>query len=252
MTDLLSQLHELTRTLGTPAFDAVVIGEGNTSTRIDAESFWIKASGRQMSAITPGDFVAVRFAPILALIDQPDMPLAEQKAVMRAALTDPAMPLPSVEVTFHAMLLSECAVNWIGHTHPTAVNGILCSTRAESFAKNRLFPDEVVMCGPESVFVPYIDPGTPLCRAIQDGVRAYTAQYETHPQVIHLANHGMIALGSTPAEIVNITAMTIKAARIFQGACSVGEPVFMRRADILHIARRPDEIYRRRQFVQGG
>ncbi|MFN8560727.1 MAG: hypothetical protein U0703_03640 [Anaerolineae bacterium] len=59
----------------------------------------------------------------------------------------------------------------IGHTHPLAVNAILCSDRAEQFATNRMFPDEAVLCGPRSVLVPYVDPGLPLSLAIRDRVR---------------------------------------------------------------------------------
>jgi hypothetical protein len=50
--------------------------------------------------------------------------------------------------------------------------------------------------------------------------------------------------------VLNITAMAVKAAEIFVGVCAVGEPVFMSKQDIDHIYRRPDEIYRRSQFVQ--
>jgi hypothetical protein len=67
--------------------------------------------------------------------------------------------------------------------------------------------------------------------------------------VILLGNHGLIVLAQTHTEAINITAMAVKAAMIFAGACAIGEPVFMSRADILHIYRRPDEIYRRRQFL---
>jgi rhamnose utilization protein RhaD (predicted bifunctional aldolase and dehydrogenase) len=249
---MLTPLLELTRSLGQPERDYVIIGEGNTSCRIDADSFWIKASGQQMHGIEQDGFVAVRFEPILAMLEQSPGDLAAQKAVMQAAKVKADVPgLPSVEVTFHAMLLAECNVAYIGHTHPVAVNRILCSTRAREFAAHRLFPDEAVLCGPESVFVPYCDPGLPLALAIRDGARSYMAEWGEAPKVILLANHGLIALGQTPSEILNVTAMCVKAAHIFAGACAVGEPVFMSREDVLHIYRRPDEIYRRKQFVEG-
>lgn len=247
----LAPLLEMTRTIGQPHIDYVIIGEGNTSCRIDADSFWIKASGQQMHNITESGFVAVRFEPILAMLDQPAADLAAQKAIMQAAKVDTTtVVIPSVEVTFHAMLLHECQVAYIGHTHATAVNQIMCSSRAREFAANRLFPDDAVLCGPESVYVPYVDPGLPLALAIRDGVRKYMGEWGEAPKVILLANHGVIALGNTPQEILNITAMTVKAARIFQGACSMGKPVFLSRQDVLHIVRRPDEIYRRNLFVE--
>lgn len=246
-----SSLVEMTRVLGQPQMNYVIIGEGNTSTRADDNSFWIKASGQQMFNIQPDGFVQVYFDPILAMLDEPPGDLAAQKSVMQAAKVDTASPLmPSVEVGFHAMLLHECGVAYIGHTHPNEVNRIMCSTRAQDFAANRLFPDECVLCGPVSILVPYIDPGLPLATAMRQQVRRYMETWGDPPKVILLANHGLITLGQTPSEVLNITAMCVKAAAIFAGACAVGEPVFMAREDILHICRRPDEIYRRRQFIE--
>jgi hypothetical protein len=46
--------------------------------------------------------------------------------------------------------------------------------------------------------------------------------------------------------------MCVKAAMIFAGACADGEPVFLSQADIMHIYKRPDEIYRRKRFVEAG
>jgi rhamnose utilization protein RhaD (predicted bifunctional aldolase and dehydrogenase) len=244
---VIDQLLELTRALGQPHLNYVVIGEGNTSCRID-DVFYIKASGQQMGSITQNGFVGMRLAPVLALLDQDDP--AQTPRMIEDAKVDSVSPLkPSVEVTFHAMLLAECGVRWIAHTHPVAVNRLLCSTRAEQFAHNRLFPDEAVLCGPESVFVPYADPGLPLARAIRTQTHRYMDKWGEAPKVILLANHGLIALGQTATDALNITAMCVKAAEIFAGACMVGEPVFMSQADILHIIRRPDEIYRRSLFV---
>lgn len=148
------------------------------------------------------------------------------------------------------MLLWECGVRYIGHTHPVAVNRLLCSAHAETFAKRRIFPDEVVLCGPESAFVPYVDPGLPLAFAIRDAVRDYMARYDEAPKVILLANHGMIALGQSSTEVLNITAMCVKAAEILWGALATGEVRFMSEADVMHIYKRPDEIYRRKLFVE--
>lgn len=244
-------LVEMTRFLGQPHLNYVIIGEGNTSQRIDSDTFWIKASGQQMQTIHADGFVAMHFAPVLSLLDNPPSSTQIIQDAMNAARADSESPLrPSVEVTFHAMLLHECGAQVIAHTHATAVNRILCSSRAEEFAQHRLFPDEVVLCGPQSVFVPYADPGLPLALAMRVQVRRYMANFGEAPRVILLANHGLIALGQTHTEALNITAMAVKAADIFAGACAVGKPVFMSQADIMHIYKRPDEIYRRRQFVQ--
>lgn len=248
-TTSIEALVEMTRTLGQPQMNYVIIGEGNTSHRVSSERFWIKASGRGMNSIDENGFVEVNFAPILELLDTP-LTGDALSAAMLAAKTDASVPQrPSVEVTFHAALLHGCDVNYIGHTHPVAVNSIMCSNRAEQFAFNRMFPDEAVLCGPKSVLVPYVDPGLPLALAIRAGAKEYMDEFGEAPKVILLQNHGLIALGQTPTEVLNITAMCVKAASIFAGACAVGEPVFMSQADIMHIYRRPDEIYRRKLFV---
>ena len=250
MTDeSLNTILEMTRTLGHPALNYVIVGEGNTSYRIDDDSFWIKASGRGMHNIDEAGFVRVGFAPILDLMESTLTGEALDAAIRGAMVEQTVRAKPSVEVTFHAILLVDCGVRCIAHTHPIAVNQIMCSSRAEQFAINRIFPDEVVLCGPRSVFVPYADPGLPLARAVRERVRAYMDDMGEPPKVILMANHGLIALGQTPAEALNITSMCVKAATIFAGACAVGEPVFMSQEDIAHIYRRPDEIYRRSLFI---
>lgn len=250
MDEQVNQLLAMTHTLGKAHNEYVIIGEGNTSTRIDEDAFYVKASGHQMANITESGFTAVNFEPILNLLNHPPETQTEQKAIMAQARVNPDRDaLPSVEVSFHAMLLHECGVKFIGHTHPIAVNQLMCSVHAETFAKKRTFPDEVVLCGPESVFVPYADPGLPLAIIMREKVREYMAHFDEAPKVILLKNHGMIALGETPNEVLNITAMCVKAAKILTGALAIGGAVFMDTADIMHIYKRPDEIYRRKMFV---
>ncbi len=251
MTHNLSDLISMTRALGEPAMDYVIIGEGNTSMRIDDERFYVKASGHQMHGIGEDGFVAVRFEPMLVMLDDPPQTLTEQKAITQAAKLDQANARsPSIEVSFHAMLLRECGVQFIGHTHPTAINQIMCSEYASDFATKRRFPDEVVLCGPQSALTPYADPGLPLALKMRERVRQYMAQYDEAPKLILLENHGMIALGDSPAEILNITAMAVKAARIQLGALLTGAPTYLPDEEVGHLYRRPDEIYRRNLFVE--
>lgn len=247
----LDALVQLSRTLAQPELEMVIIGEGNTSHRVDSHSFWVKASGYQLRTATAQDFVQVYFDPILGLFENPPDNLdAERDALLRARVDDSTPIRPSVETTFHGMLLHDCGVNCIAHTHPVVVNQLLCSEHAETFARRRLFPDEVVLCGPESVFVPYVDPGLPLAQAIRERTHAYMDKYGEAPKVILLANHGMIALGENTSDALNITLMCVKAAKILSGTYAVGTPQFLSDDIVRHIYFRPDEIYRRRLFVQ--
>ena len=256
-------LVEMTRTLGDPQNDYVVIGEGNTSMRLDAESFAVKASGQQMHNIDAGGFVSVYLEPILGLLDHPPSSMSEQKAITKSAVVDrlPALPpnalggtegglSPSIEVSFHAMLLHECGVKYIGHTHPTAINQVLCTEHADAFARQRRFPDEVVLCGPQSLLAPYGDPGLPLALIMRHHLRQFLDRYGEAPKLILLQNHGMIALGDTPGEILNITAMAVKAAKIFSGALQLGKATHLPHEEVQHLYKRPDEIYRRQLFVE--
>ncbi|MCY3863844.1 MAG: class II aldolase/adducin family protein [Chloroflexi bacterium] len=254
MTYNLSDLITMTRALGEPALDYVIIGEGNTSMRMDDASFYVKASGHQMQNISESGFVAVRLAPMLAMLDDPPRTLNEQKRITASAIlaqdASGAGLSPSIEVSFHAMLLHDCDVRFIGHTHPTAVNQIMCSEYAADFALKRRFPDEVVLCGPRSALVPYADPGLPLAIVMRERVLAYMDEEGEAPKLILLENHGMIALGDSPAEILNITAMAVKAARIFLGALLTGKTTYLPEAEVWRLYRRPDEIYRRNLFVE--
>ncbi|MCY3572634.1 MAG: class II aldolase/adducin family protein [Chloroflexi bacterium] len=251
MSSSLASLIQLSRALGDPARDYVIIGEGNTSLRCDAESFLVKASGHQLHEISAEGFVRLRMEPILSLLDDPPATLSEEKARTQAAALDGRAGVKaSVEASFHAMLLHECGARYIGHTHPTAVNKLLCSEYAADFARQRRFPDEVVLCGPQSALVPYADPGLPLALEMRKAVRDYQAQQGEAPKLILLVNHGLVALGQSPSEVLNITAMAVKAARIYHGALLTDKPTHLPEAAVWHIYRRPDEIYRRQRFVK--
>jgi rhamnose utilization protein RhaD (predicted bifunctional aldolase and dehydrogenase) len=242
-------LIDMTLALGEPSRDYVIIGEGNTSTRVDTDTFYVKASGHQMASITADGFVGVKLAPILDLLDDPPATRSEMKAQMMDARIDPTGDrAPSIETSFHAMLLAETGIRFVGHTHPSPVNQLACSIHAETFATRRQFPDHAVVCGPEACFVPYADPGLPLAIIMRDRLREFTERRGYAPREMVLANHGLIALGETPEEVLNITAMSVKAAQIMLGSFSVGGPTFMDPDEADHIYNRPDEIYRRDLF----
>lgn len=246
----LDTLINLSRALGAPARQYVIIGEGNTSLRSSDDTFWIKASGQMLETIDTGGFVEMRTGAVLDVLARQLTGPAMDEAV-NAAKVDAKSPLrPSIEVTFHALLLHEFGAQCVAHTHPIPVNQILCSNRAAEFAAHRIFPDEVVLCGPSSAFVPYLDPGLPLALGIRRAAADYVDRWGEPPKVILLQNHGLIALGKNPTDALRITEMAVKAATIYMGACAVGTPVFLSPEDIAHVYKRPDEIYRRKQFEQ--
>jgi rhamnose utilization protein RhaD (predicted bifunctional aldolase and dehydrogenase) len=250
--DILAQLVAMSHYLGDPAHDYAILGEGNTSAQLDAETFWVKTSGTELSTIEPEGFVRVRFDRVLSMLEADSLTDEEVKSGLEAAKVDPTVrPRPSVETVLHALVLQLDGVNFVGHTHPTAVNAILCSQAAEEAIAGRLFPDEIVYCGPAPVYIPYTDPGVPLARKIRDSIDEYVDEYRETPKTILMQNHGLIALGQTAGQVENITAMYVKTARVILGAYALGGPCFMTPEAVARIHTRPDELYRRQEWNLG-
>ena len=103
-----------------------------------------------------------------------------------------------------------------------------------------------MVLGPAPVLIPYVDPGPPLARAVKAHIDAHIDYYGEVPKVIHMQNHGLIALGRSAQQVENITAMAVKAARILAGTYAMGGPNFMSAEAVARIHTRPDEHYRQR------
>lgn len=245
----LDELVQMSRRLADPALDYVILGEGNTSAGADAATFFVKASGVSLRDIGESGFVRVRRQPILELLARPSVTDDEVRDGMLAARVDTLSPIrPSVETLFHAYLLSLPGIRFVGHTHPTPVNAILCSRLAEEAVSGRLFPDEIVCCGPAPAWVPYVDPGQPLARELRNRVEAYIDEHNAPPRIILMQNHGLIALGKSVSEVESATAMYVKTARILLGTYALGGPNFLSPENVNRIYTRPDEKYREKQI----
>jgi rhamnose utilization protein RhaD (predicted bifunctional aldolase and dehydrogenase) len=242
----IAALGALSHELGAEHRNLAILGEGNTSARVSDTTFIVKASGSCLGTLTEKDVVECRFAPLLALLDQEKISDQQIEDELFASRVDAAAKKPSIEAVFHAWLLSLPGVQFVGHTHPVAVNQILCSPRARDFAEHRSCPDEVVCCGASSVLVPYTDPGLRLSQAIRDGTRAFVEKFGKNPRVILLENHGVITLGATPESVKSAMFMAKKAAEIFIGAAALGGPVFLSDKDVARLDNRIDEHYRQR------
>ena len=245
--ETLAQLVAMSRELGDPSNDYVILGEGNTSAKVDDDAFFVKASGTQLHGIGAEGFVQVQAAAVLALLKKGELTDDEVKEGLAAACVDPTcVARPSVETFLHALLLAIEGVRFVGHTHPTAVNIILCSKRGEEAVSGRLFPDEIVCCGPAPVWVPYTDPGAPLALEVQRRVEEYIDNRGERPKAILMQNHGLVALGATPQEVLSITAMWVKAVRVLLGTYALGGPQYLSDDFVARIHTRPDEKYRQK------
>ena len=249
--EILHQLVEMSHRLGEESRGLVILGEGNTSARIGDETFYVKASGTQLGTISADGFVEVGFAKVLAMFEHPELTDEEIKEGLKAAMVDPkAAVMPSIETVFHAYLLSLPGVNFVGHTHSISMNSILCSKGWYDITQGRLFPDEIVCCGPAPAYVEYTDPGVPLARRIREVVTDYIRENEERPKAILMQNHGLIALGSSSKEVESVTMMWDKTARVLAGTFQFGGPNYLSKAHVERIHTRPDEA-QRKKLIEG-
>jgi rhamnose utilization protein RhaD (predicted bifunctional aldolase and dehydrogenase) len=244
----LAALLKLSHDLGAPERRLAILGEGNTSVRLSPTQFAVKSSGCNLETLTQADVTVCDSQKIVNLLDAKQPGDAAIDQTLFDSRVNSKAKKPSVESIFHGWLLTLEGVEFVGHTHPVSVNQILCSPRARDFAEHRIFPDEVVCCGPQSVFIPYIDPGLALAREIRDRTQAFVTKFKTFPRLILLQNHGLIALGSTPNAVLAATLMAAKSAEIFLGAAAIGGPNFMTEAQVARIAGRADEAHRQKEL----
>jgi len=249
MSEKLNELIELSTRLADPLLNLAILGEGNTSADCEDGTFWVKASGSQLATIDASGFSRVEGEAVLALLDRGDLDDETVAQGLFDVLTDKSMRKPSVETFLHALCIYECGAKWVGHTHPISVMSILCSMEGAKPFTQHIFPDEIVVCGEMPAVVPYVDPGLPLARAVRDELRRYRDHFGSAPKLVIMENHGMVALGQKPVDVLNISLMADKWARTLIGAYSMGGPKFLTNEQAERIENRPDEAYRRKQIA---
>ncbi len=248
MKKMIASLLQLSREIGREDRQLALLGEGNTSVKLNATQFAVKASGCRLGALTKADVTICESGKLLTLLDQKTAADAAIDQALIEARLDRKAKKPSVEAVFHAWLLTLAGVNYVGHCHPLTANQVLCSPRARDFAERRLFPDEIVYCGPASVFVPYVDPGLALAREIRERTNGFIKEKGLVPRLILLQNHGIIALGASAHAVLACLLMAARATAVFVGAAALGGPNFLAPPQVDRIAARPDEAYRQRQL----
>jgi rhamnose utilization protein RhaD (predicted bifunctional aldolase and dehydrogenase) len=167
---------------------------------------------------------------------------------LQGAVEDGNPRQPSVETFLHALFLTEGGARWVAHTHPIAVNQILCSQLGAEPFLGHIYPEAVIVCGTAPAVIPYVDPGLPLAQAARTALRAFQDKHGHPPKTVLMVNHGLVALGQTSREALNITRMADKWARVLVGTYAFGGPRFLPDEQVARIEGRPDEVYRRRQL----
>ncbi len=242
---IVEQLVWLSHELGKEERGLIILGEGNTGASCQDGTFWVKASGSEMSKIDAGGFSHVDIAAVMSLMDNENM---DDEAVGKAlmdVLIDPTHRRPSVETFLHALCIQEAGAKWVAHTHATSVNAILCSKQGAEPFRSHLFPDGIVVCGPQVAVIPYVDPGLSLAQAVRDELHRFQDSFGFSPKLLLMENHGLVGLGQSAQEALNINLMADKWAKTILGTYAIGGPNALSPENVIRIDSRLDEHYRR-------
>lgn len=245
------ELIELSHQLGLESRQLAILGEGNSSVDCNDGTFWVKASGTSLSTLQTSEVSRVRFDKVLAMLGQNILNEQEVEDGLLDALTNTNHKKPSVETFLHALCLTEGEAKWVGHTHPVSANQILCSKLGAAPFERHIFPDAIVVCGTAPAIVPYTDPGFALAKAVKAELKRYKSEHGKAPKLLLMENHGLVALGQSSKEVLNISLMVDKWAKILWGSYALGMPQFLPDDDVNHIDARLDEIVRRRELLEG-
>jgi rhamnose utilization protein RhaD (predicted bifunctional aldolase and dehydrogenase) len=197
MNENLQALIRVSRLFGSdPSF--VIAGGGNTSFK-NEEKIWIKASGISLATIDENGFVSLSREKLKVISRkqysaEPLLRENEVKADLHDAIVSPKNLRPSVETSLHELI----GYSYVVHTHPTKVNGVMCSQQAEEACKQ--------MFGAKALFVPYTDPGYVLFKKVAEGIEKFSNEQGCEPQIIFLENHGVFVGADTTGEIEAIYA----------------------------------------------
>ena len=255
------ELVALTTLLGEPARDLTVLAEGNTSELLHDGRLVVKASGAGLTVATAEDFVVANVDEVMAVVDDPATTQADLSAVLVAPGTDRAGGAGprrgSIETVVHAAVHTvaraagiDDTARFIGHTHPTDVVGLLASVRAQEAWTHLVYSDEAVVIG-RPLFVPYATPGLALGRIYAAALREYVETHRSLPQLVLLANHGIVAIAPTAAGIEAVSTMAVKGARVRATAYAVGGVAPLSDADVEKFFARDDIVERRANLAQG-
>jgi rhamnose utilization protein RhaD (predicted bifunctional aldolase and dehydrogenase) len=246
-----TELVELTRSLGQPARDLVILAEGNTSQLLPDGRVVVKASGSSMQSVTAADFVVVEVAPLVDLIRDPRSTQADLTAALDAGEHEGRRRRASIETLVHVAAQAFAPTPYVGHTHPTPVVALLASVHAPTAYDVHVYSDEAVVIG-RPLFVPYAQPGVALGRVYLEGL---TRHWETHgelPQLVLLGNHGIVVNAPSPGGVEGVSQMAVKGAQVRSAAYAMGGVVPLPAASVDSFFARADIEERRRLLAGDG
>ena len=196
----MKDLIALSRLYGSdPAW--VLAGGGNTSWK-DAKTLWVKASGCALATIDESGFCAMDRARLDAIWSRsyPEASAARETAALAdlmAARIPGEAKRPSVETLMHGFFPEAFVV----HTHPGLVNGLTCGRSGQAFFRE-FFAEE-------AIWVPLVDPGYTLARAVKAEVEVFRARTGRMPRLMFMQNHGLLVASESPEEIHGLSRLVM-------------------------------------------
>jgi rhamnose utilization protein RhaD (predicted bifunctional aldolase and dehydrogenase) len=126
----------------------------------------------------------------------------KREAAVKKDLTDAIVSKgsrqPSVETSLHEVI----DYDFVVHTHPTKVNGMMCSVNAGKVCKE--------LFGEEALFIPYTDPGYILFKKVVAEIAGFREKQGFSPKMIFLENHGVFVAANSTSEIRTIYTMIMQ------------------------------------------
>lgn len=186
-------LAEISRYFGRNP-DFVLAGGGNTSFK-DENTLYVKASGHSLADITEDGFAALERKKLKCMLGKkyPSKPELREEYVKNDLLEARLFPekgqRPSVESNFHELI----EYPWVMHLHPCVVNALTCSKEGRKYARE--------IFGGKALWLEYTDPGYKLALAVRDALRKWSSDNSSHPEIILMQNHGIIAAGNSPEAV---------------------------------------------------
>jgi len=205
----LAELVDVSRRLG-EQWELVQAGGGNTSVKLGG-SMYIKASGLRLRDMdTDSGLVAIDLASLRGLlIDEAfaTLPARERDLKLAQEMNGITRGAPgrraSIESWVHAVFDRS-----VVHTHPIWVNAIVCTTSCRTILHHLFSCEE-----PPPLVVPYVAPGYPLALLLVREVSQYRLEHGCDPNMVFLANHGLITVGESPVQAAELTNRVTKIAR---------------------------------------
>jgi len=168
----------------------VLHGGGNTSVKVlernlfgDEEPIlYVKGSGWDLAAIEAEGFSPCRMRHLLRLAGLDSLSDLRMVSELRACMTKPAAPMPSVEAILHAILPAK----YVDHTHADALISVMNTPGGEDRVRE-IYGDGVII-------VPYVMPGFKLARFC---ATLLSKEMSRRTIAIALMSHGLITFGET-------------------------------------------------------